>query len=439
MTLASLSLEQAPPISVPFRFFFSAPLFLLLAALALLAAGPAALQSRWTPALLGITHLFTLGCMGMVMIGAMLQLLPVLAGSPVPNPRLAAWAIHLPLLAGTVLLCSGLYCATAMLVTLAMPLLAFAFAAFLAMSIYSLARAPARNASTRAMLLALAALTLTLGLGLLLAAGITGLLDIPMLQLVTLHAGWGLLGWTTLLVAGVAYQVVPMFQLTPPYPRPFTRWLGNTLFVLMLLWSGHLLLPEPAAGRLALFAAGGLAICIAGFAVITLRLQQKRRRKVPDITLEFWRCGMICLLAAVLLWFAGQASTTLADSTFYALALGMLFIIGFVLSVIQGMLYKIISFMIWFHLQGKLPSKQVPNMKVIIPDHAARRHWRAHLASLPLCLASAIWPMPWVYAAGCALLLAGVLLLANLYRAGSLYLRTVALISSAQGTQGTTG
>ena len=418
MTLASLSLEQAPPISVPFRFFLSAPLFLLLAALALLAAGPAALQSRWTPALLGITHLFTLGCMGMVMSGAMLQLLPVLAGSPVPNPRLVAWAIHLPLLAGTVLLCSGLYFVAATLVTLAMPLLAFAFAVFLAMSIYSLARAPGRNASTRAMLLALAALSLTIGLGLLLAAGITGLLDLPMLQLVTLHAGWGLPGWTTLLVVGVAYQVVPMFQLTPPYPRTVTRWLGGTLFALLLLWSSHLLLPQ--------LAAGGLAACIAGFAVITLRLQQQRRRKVPDITMEFWRAGLICLLAATLLWLAGQASSTLVGSTFYALTLGMLFIIGFALSVIQGMLYKIVPFLIWFHLQGKLPGKQVPNMKEIISDHAARWHWRAHLASLPLCLASAIWPWPWVYAAGCALLLSGVLLLVNLYRAWQLYLRMLA-------------
>ena len=97
-------------------------------------------------------------------------------------------------------------------------------------------------------------------------------------------------------------------------------------------------------------------------------------------------------------------------------------------TVMQGMLYKIVSFLIWFHLQGKLPSKQVPNMKDIIPDHAARRHWRAHLASLPLLLAGAMWPMPCVYAADCALLLSGVLLLVNLYRAWKLYLRVMAKV-----------
>ncbi|MBI5436889.1 MAG: hypothetical protein HY937_07280 [Nitrosomonadales bacterium] len=427
MSMAGLSLKQAPPISVPFRFILSAPLFLLLAALALLAAGPAALESRWSQPLLGITHLLTLGFMSMVMSGAVLQLLPVLAGAQVPRPRLVAWAIHLPLFAGTLLLGGGLYFFMAVLVTLAIPLLACAFAVFLAIAIYSLARAPARNASTHAMLLALAALSLAVGLGLALAAGITGLLDLPMLPLVALHVGWGLLGWTTLLVIGVAYQVVPMFQLTQPYPRAVTRWLGNTLFVLMLVWSCHLLLPEPAASWLAIAAAWGLAACITTFAVITLRLQQKRRRKVPDIMLQFWRTSLFSLLTAAMLWLAGQASATLADSTFYALALGMLFIIGFVLSVIHGMLYKITSFLIWYHLQGKLPPGKAPHMKDIIPDRTARRHWRIHLASLPLCLASAMWPMPWVYAAGCALLLGGILLLTNLYRAWNIYLRAVAL------------
>ena len=423
MSMASLSLEQAPPITVPFRFFLTAPLFLLLAALALLAAGPAALESRWSQPLLGITHLFTLGFMSMVMTGAVLQLLPVLAGAQVPQPRLMAWAIHLPLFAGALLLCGGLYFSTTILVTLALPLLALAFAAFLAIAIYSLMRAPARNASTRAILLALAALSLTAGLGLLLAAGISGMLHLSMLPLASLHVGWGLLGWTTLLVIGVAYQVIPMFQLTQPYPRSVTRWLSGVLFVLMLAWSCHLLLPEPAASRLALAAACGLAAGIAAFAVVTLRLQQNRRRKAPDITLQFWRTGLASLLAATVLWLAGQVSTTLVNSTFYVLALGMLFIIGFALSVIQGMLYKITSFLVWFHLQGKLPPGKAPHMKSIIQDHAARWHWRIHLASLPICLASAMWPMPWVYAAGCALLLDGILLLSNLYRAWNIYLR----------------
>src|SRR5512139_2908610 len=124
MTLATLSLEQAPPITVPFRFFLTAPLLLLLGAAAWLLTDSGALGSRWSPAVLGITHLLTLGFMAMVMCGAMLQLLPVLAGAPVPNPRLMAWAIHLPLLVGTLLLAGGLYFTLAPALALGAALLA---------------------------------------------------------------------------------------------------------------------------------------------------------------------------------------------------------------------------------------------------------------------------------------------------------------------------
>jgi hypothetical protein len=91
------------------------------------------------------------------------------------------------------------------------------------------------------------------------------------------HVSFGLLGWVLLLVIGVAYQVVPMFQLTPPYPPRL----------------------EPLAGRRAVRAAAaprrraavfakaarvvdaGLAGGILLFAVATLRLQARRRRKLP--------------------------------------------------------------------------------------------------------------------------------------------------------------
>lgn len=425
MTLAALSLEQAPPITVPFRFFLVAPLFLVLAGGAMLLAGSEAMASRWSPQLLGITHLLTLGFMAMVMCGAMLQLLPVLAGVPVPNPRLTAWAIHLPLLAGSLLLSFALYFSESHLLKWAMTLLAAAFATFLAAAIYSLLRAPSRNASTHTMLLALAALSLTVGLGLTLAAGLAGWAEVPVLALTSLHVGWGLLGWTSLLVIGVAYQVVPMFQLTPAYPRHLTRWLGNTLFALLLLWSIYPLLPEDAADWLAYGAGLGVAACVAIFAAVTLHLQFRRKRRVADITLQFWQVGMLSLLVAIILYLAGQTRTHLTENTSYALVLGMLFIPGFALSVIIGMLYKIAPFLIWFHLQSNMPGKRAPNVKKIIPDSATRWHWRVHVVTLSLLLLSAVWPAPWVYVAGSFMLLEGVLLFTNLYGAWRLY-RTIA-------------
>jgi len=78
---ALLSFAQAPPFAAPFRFFLTAPLFAMLAGMLLLWTGPGLLASRWTPAALALTHLITVGFLLQVMLGAMIQILPVVAGA----------------------------------------------------------------------------------------------------------------------------------------------------------------------------------------------------------------------------------------------------------------------------------------------------------------------------------------------------------------------
>jgi hypothetical protein len=111
------------------------------------------------------------------------------------------------------------------------------------------------------------------------------------------HAAWGLGGWSLLLVAGVAYLVVPMFQLTPPYPAWLTRSFSVTLFFLLAAWSiTWLPLQRPDGLQVALACAAALLAVV--FAAVTLRLQAQRRRKVTEPTLLFWRLAMVCLVVA---------------------------------------------------------------------------------------------------------------------------------------------
>ena len=81
----NLSLEQAPPISIPMRFFLTAPIFGIAGALLLVWYGPELFITRWSPLTLALTHLITLGFLGQIMCGALLQMLPVLAGVAVPR------------------------------------------------------------------------------------------------------------------------------------------------------------------------------------------------------------------------------------------------------------------------------------------------------------------------------------------------------------------
>jgi hypothetical protein len=84
---SGLSLDQAPPIHLPLRLLLTAPWFAVAAGVVLMSVGEPALVSRWTPGALALTHLITVGFLGQAMCGALLQMLPVIAGARVPGVR----------------------------------------------------------------------------------------------------------------------------------------------------------------------------------------------------------------------------------------------------------------------------------------------------------------------------------------------------------------
>lgn len=421
MLPAGLSFEQAPPISVPFRFFLTAPLFLFAAAALLVAYGPEMMLSRLVPATLAATHLLTLGFTSMVMCGAMMQMLPVVAGSPMPRPGAVAWTVHLSLAAGAAVLAIFFLSDSTSLAYGAAGLLGFGFATFLFAASWSMARVNSGSPSVPTMGLAVAALLVTAALGVSLAIARQGGWRIPYGQLAPLHPLWGLYGWTALLVFGMAYQVVPMFQLTPNYPRPLTRWLAGMMFLLLALRAVSEFLSLP---WLSFLADAGLAAGAATFALATLRLQARRKRKISDATLLFWRAGMGLLLAAAIL---GPAASILPPSMteHIRLLLGIVSLPGFILAVINGMLYKIVPFLAWFHLQSRYAGRtSIPNMKQFQPDKPARIQLGLYLAALALLAAAVFFP-PLARIAGLVWATNALALGRNLVRAAALYQRTV--------------
>ncbi len=427
MKIASLSAEQAPPISLPLRFFTVAPVFLGLAALLLALAGGNPFADLRSPAQIAATHHITLGFMAMVMMGAIQQLLPVVIGSPMPAPRLVAWLTFLPLIAGVLALSAGFMLGRTGLLNLSWPLLGLAFLVFIAASLTSLARASAKNATKTALLLSILSLAGAVTFGMLLAAGYANGLPLPYAKLATAHISLALGGWVLLLAVGVSYQVVPMFQLTPNYPRWTTAGLAPAIFATLLL-NLALLLPE-SAPRWAGFVAEVLFWSLAcSFAVVTLRLQTQRRRHVPDAPLNFFRVSMFSLMLAAVFSLAALAFPVAGDPlrTLSALA----FLLGFALSLIQGMLYKIIPFLVWFHLfRGGLKTG-VPNMKNIIPEPWMWRHLWLHGGTLLAALLAPWWNVAaWLVMLG--LLLQGALLGYGVFTGIAVYRRTFRKIEQA--------
>lgn len=418
MSAVGLQLDQAPPLSVPLRFFLTAPLFGVLAALLLLWHGPTGLATRWTPTALAFTHLLTLGFLASAMFGALLQMLPVLAGVPVMRPQLVGGAVHGLLTPGALALVTGFLAPGSGAFPVALLLLGLGLALFIAVALERLWRAPVGDATVHTMRIALAGLAISVTLGIALGLGArTGVRP----SLTGVHLGWGLLGWVALLVGGVAWQVVPMFQLTPPYPAWLRRAYAPVLFCTLLGLSAALLV---APGGLAEIFFGAVAAgALALFAGTTLVLQRQRRRRLPDVTLAFWRLAMANLLAAILLWFAAAAGMVHGERL--AFLFGALFLLGFAASAVHGMLYKIVPFLLWLHLQRKHIRDALPNMKEILPDRRTRPHLWLHALALAAALGASLQPDVFTYPAALLLLLSFGWLEWNLLAAVRLYRRLV--------------
>ena len=412
-----LSFEQAPPFSLPLRFFLTAPLFLLAAGL-LVMLEPEAMASRWTPQALALTHILTLGFLAMTMLGALMQMLPVVAGATLPAARLVARISHGSLTLGTLALVIGFLTAEPAAFGTGIALLASCFSLFIVAAAISLARA-ASGVTVTGMRIALACLAIAILLGLTLALMRSGIGIPPAVDATReAHAAFGLLGWVLLLVISVAYQVVPMFQITPPYPPQLSRRLVSMMAVLLVLHATAPLISPAAGYPIDIMLASG----ILAFALATLHLQSQRRRKLPDVTLDFWRLGMTSLIACAAAWLSAQVIPAWASSPTYPLLLGILFIGGFAVSVVNGMLYKIVPFLAWFHLQAQLQAKagSIPTMRTFIPEKRMRWQFRLYLTACTL-LVLTTWHAEFAIAAGLTLALSAFLLGYNLLAAVFLY------------------
>lgn len=106
--------------------------------------------------------------------------------------------------------------------------------------------------------------------------------------------------------------------------------------------------------------------------------------------------------------------------------MGILSIFGFAVAMINGMLYKIVPFLAWFHLQAQLfQHVKVPNMKQLLPDACVRQQWWSYLAALLLLLAAAVQPRLFAYPAALAVGVAGGWLGINLLRVCRIYYRVL--------------
>jgi hypothetical protein len=372
-----LGLDQAPPQDIPFRFFLTAPFFLLVAAALIMFYGNDVFSNRWSLETLVLTHSMTLGWFSSIMMGAFYQMIPVMIGGSVPYLSMARF-IHALFILGITAMWSGIFLYQNELTVIGLGITLFSILGFITQIAAALFKMTSLRPTVTAMRLSIISFLITLLFGVYLAGGHANLWELPIerAQVTGVHLSYGIVGWLGCLITGVSFHVIPMFYTTKDFPiataHRIVRLIITTLLLLPIaLWVSHpyllLFLNLPA------IIAGGI------LSYTWVQLIYQRKRKNSDVTLKFWQSGIVALTFSYAFYFAlGREGDDLFSFLFLTFLL-----LGFAFFITCGMLYKIMSFLVWFHRYSPLIGiRTVPLLKEILPLHNILLQLKVHWLGL---------------------------------------------------------
>ncbi|WP_293268958.1 hypothetical protein [Neptunomonas sp.] len=381
MNTAGISLDNVPEFRTPMGFFLLAPWFGMLAALLLLLY-PEMIGSRWHPAMLATVHLLTLGFGAMIMMGAMIQVLPVVSSHPVPAATALSPWIRAGLVSGTLCLSLGFLFMQKSFFYMALPLLGGAFLMFLSAMGLALLRVKKGGDSVFCLRLAVLCLLITVVFGVM---QLSTYMDLRWVgysfERTNNHALLGLVGWGVLLIMGVSFQVIPMFHVAPAFSRWFCR--GCPILLVITLAVAAFANDSVSSGALLL-----LSLIVSSYGVYSLNLLYRRKRKLKDYTVRFWQLSFVNLIVLCLLYVLNKLSVfLLIEQGQFHLLLGFGFGLGFVVSIMLGMLQKIVPFLMFLHLQRACIDDtdafmRLPNMRQLLPVSDSKWQFQLHSAAL---------------------------------------------------------
>lgn len=395
-----LSTDQAPPISVPFRFFIMAPIFGMIISWMMFIYPPEEIFNRYSPVAIGLVHLFTLGILAQMIMGALQQMLPVLAGAVIKKPMLFANTVHTTLTLGTLSLSAGFILSSKTYLIIGSALLSIAFAVFFFMVIKLLFQVKYLTSTVNAMKIFSFAGLITILLGLYLAGQhISGNINAYHYLFVDTHIAFGMFGFAVILIMGVSFQVIPMFYVAKDFPKFVQNKFPRVLFGMLGLYAVFSLL-----GLDTYMIKGIFAVLMIIFAVYGLKSLNNRRRNVFDVTLWYWKFSLSMLVIAMIIYLFG--------STDNDALLAIVFGLGFLFSLLQGMVYKIIPFLAWFHLSSK-GHFNIPTLRDFIKEYEIKLQFFMYVSSVFVFILSTFINFAFIYIAAGLFFISNLMLFIN--------------------------
>jgi len=379
---SGLSMDQAPPIVVVLRFFLTGTIFGIVASVMLFFYGETITDFSSAQAL-ALTHTLTLGVMASFMFGALYQMLPVLCGVAIKKPELLALRVNYALILGTIFLIISFFILNTTLYIIAAFSLAYALFTTAYVMIKKL-KTISHSSSSRGMLLSLISLVFVAILGLLLLSLRGGFnINIDYLALKSAHFSFGLFGWIALLIISVSFQVIEMFYVTPPYNKKYAKYMPQVIISLLFIN----LIAAIFAPFLLNIIEYIVIVLVALHASLTLIKLKQKKRAVTDATILFWTLGMssyiLFAIAYTLNLFITIPTTLIAILFAY-----------FALSIVFAMSYKIVPFLVWFHLNAK-GYFEAPMMHEVAHPKYARINLYLFIISFATLLIANYLPFLW--------------------------------------------
>ncbi len=427
---------NAPSIALPLTFTLTG-LLALCSGMVWLVVQPSILAGyHYSQYVIAVTHLFVLGWICSVVMGAMYQLVPVALETKLYSERLARWqfAFHLVGFVGMVWMfrvwnmkqVGHFGCVLGVGVGL-----------FVYNMAQTLWRVPKWSVTATAVSAALVWICLAILSGLSVAAAkcaydsesavsatgavgallgglrsIAGFLaHFDPISTMHAHAHLGGVGFFTILIVGVSYKLIPMFTLSEVQSR------GRAVCSIALLNVGlagsfvTILLRSPLKLAFALLVVAALAVY--GWEIIAIL--RARKRRALDWGIKYFLTAIVLLLPlsvlAVVLSWSGLPLNTFTGQleNLY----GFLGFIGVITLAIMGMLYKIIPFLVWFgRYSRQIGRAQVPSLANLYSARLQSLGYWAYLAGLTATCAAIVLSNETGVRIGCSFLALGVMTLA---------------------------
>jgi cbb3-type cytochrome oxidase subunit 1 len=375
------------------------PLSFILTGLAALAAGNAAILVRpeilttyhynqWAVA---VTHLFTLGWISSVIMGAMYQLVPVALETKLHSPRLGAWhfALHL---AGWTGLVAAFWVWNLVLIAVFGVVVSAGMIVFLCNMALTLRGVPRWGVVAIGIASALAWLGLTALAGLVMVAGkFVVIAGVAPVSLMHAHAHAGAAGFFLMMLIAVGYKLVPMFTLSEVHGEKRALWSVALLNIGLAGTAAGIALN--AGWKIFFAAVAAAAFVLHGFEIAAIL--RARKRPQLDAPLAQFVAGLALMIPLVLtglvLSWPGLPATEF--TTQLENAYGLLALAGVLTVCILAMLYKIVPFLVWYFSYSRhIGRSKVPALAELSSTRLQKAGFALYLPGLAAQLAGTLWP-----------------------------------------------